>query len=202
MKTASPWPSLLSRCAVARSGRTTNARQLNVPDQYRGTAPDLPTSARREPLRRHEVAAVFQDEALQDLIKQALTNNYDMRIAASRILQAQANLGITRQPVPHPSMVHRSRERTGTQFFRTALLLAPAAIQISYIVDFWGQFRRATEALGPPCWRPNTDRTWSYHTGLPVVATYYFHVALSTISHLNTRQKRCEPTARSSSINN
>ena len=40
--------------------------------------------------------SVFQDETLQSLIKEALTNNYDMRIAAARILQASANLGITR----------------------------------------------------------------------------------------------------------
>ena len=40
--------------------------------------------------------AVFQDEALQNLIKQALQNNYDLRIAATRVLQAQANLGITK----------------------------------------------------------------------------------------------------------
>ena len=40
--------------------------------------------------------AVFQDEALQNLIKQALPNNYDLRIAATRVLQAEANLGVTR----------------------------------------------------------------------------------------------------------
>ncbi len=32
---------------------------------------------------------VFQDEALRALIKETLTNNYDMQIAASSILQAQ-----------------------------------------------------------------------------------------------------------------
>ena len=40
--------------------------------------------------------SVFPDEVLQGLIKEALTNNYDIRIAASRILQAQASLGVTR----------------------------------------------------------------------------------------------------------
>ena len=33
---------------------------------------------------------------LQALIKEALTNNYDMRVAATRVLQANANLGIVR----------------------------------------------------------------------------------------------------------
>ncbi len=40
--------------------------------------------------------SVFQDQVLQSLIKEALTNNYDIRIAASRIVQAQASLGVTR----------------------------------------------------------------------------------------------------------
>src|SRR6266481_5869949 len=33
---------------------------------------------------------VFHDEALQDLIRTALTNNYDVRIAVARIEQARA----------------------------------------------------------------------------------------------------------------
>ena len=40
--------------------------------------------------------AVYQDEALQRLIKQALHNNYDFRIAATRVLQAKANVGVTK----------------------------------------------------------------------------------------------------------
>jgi len=39
---------------------------------------------------------VFQDKQLQDLIHTALQQNYDVRIAATRILQAQAQVGITR----------------------------------------------------------------------------------------------------------
>jgi multidrug efflux system outer membrane protein len=38
----------------------------------------------------------FQDETLQLLIRTALKRNYDVRIAAARILQAGAQLGITR----------------------------------------------------------------------------------------------------------
>ena len=39
---------------------------------------------------------MFQDPQLQELIRTALQNNYDVRIAATRILEAQAQLGITR----------------------------------------------------------------------------------------------------------
>ena len=39
---------------------------------------------------------VFKDKDLQELIRTALKKNYDVRIAATRVLQAQAQLGITR----------------------------------------------------------------------------------------------------------
>jgi multidrug efflux system outer membrane protein len=38
----------------------------------------------------------FQDETLQQLIRTALQQNYDVRMAAAQILQAGAQLGITR----------------------------------------------------------------------------------------------------------
>ncbi len=54
-----------------------------MPGQYRGIAPGLGAG---ENFGEMKWQAVFQDEVLQGLIKEALTNNYDMRIAASRIL--------------------------------------------------------------------------------------------------------------------
>ena len=58
---------------------------------------------------------VFQDEALQALIKEALTNNYDIRIAATRILQANAQLGITRaNQLPYPQWRVRQSTTSAT----------------------------------------------------------------------------------------
>ena len=39
---------------------------------------------------------MFQDDELRALIRTALAGNTDVRIAASRVLQAQAVLGITK----------------------------------------------------------------------------------------------------------
>jgi outer membrane protein, multidrug efflux system len=89
---------------------------------------------------------VFQDETLRALIKEALTNNYDMQIAASRILQAQAVVGITRaNQLPNVS------GSGGVDYQRNAFALnGPTVdslgISLNYIVDFWGKFRRGTEA--------------------------------------------------------
>ena len=90
--------------------------------------------------------SVFQDEALQNLIKEALTNNYDIRIAATHIVEAQASLGVTRS-----NQLPAVNGTFGVQNQRSAAYLQSptfdtADLQLSYLADFWGQFRRATEA--------------------------------------------------------
>src|SRR6202167_2932767 len=80
----------LSGCKV---GPNYKRPTLDVPGQYRGVAPGLGTG---QPFGEMKWESVFTDEVLQNLIKEALTNNYDMRIAATRILEAQASAGVTR----------------------------------------------------------------------------------------------------------
>jgi len=90
--------------------------------------------------------AIFQDEVLQELIKEALANNYNLRIAATRILQASANLGIVRAN-QLPSLeglasetYERNLQLPGAPTFGTL------GLNFNYLVDFWGQYRRATES--------------------------------------------------------
>jgi outer membrane protein TolC len=53
---------------------------------------------------------VFQDKELQNLIRTALLRNYDVRIAATRVLQAQSQLGITR-PINCLSLCRRQHDQ-------------------------------------------------------------------------------------------
>jgi multidrug efflux system outer membrane protein len=66
---------------------------LATPDHYRDVAPDLSNQPGTQPFAEMQWETVIQDETLRALIKEALTNNYDMQIAATRILQAQAVVG-------------------------------------------------------------------------------------------------------------
>ncbi|MEI9979668.1 MAG: efflux transporter outer membrane subunit [Edaphobacter sp.] len=118
---------------------------LSTPDQYRGLAPDLGDQS-GTPFAEMKWQSVFQDKTLQELIKEALTNNYDIRIAATRIVQAEASLGVTRSN-QLPALTgtfgvqnERSAVDRGSPTFDTA------GLQLTYLVDFWGQYRRATEA--------------------------------------------------------
>src|SRR5271157_1062149 len=89
---------------------------VDVPGGYRGAAPpsqatqsgkeqkeDQSAEAAAQPPEKATQSIgdekwweVFQDKQLQELIRTALKNNYDVNIAAARILKAQAQLGITR----------------------------------------------------------------------------------------------------------
>ncbi len=133
----------LSACKV---GPNYQRPAVDVPGQYRGLAPDLGARPAGEPFGEMKWQSVFTDNTLQGLIKEALTNNYDLRIAATHILEAQANLGITRSnQLPALSgsfgvQNERSAAFPGAPTFDTA------GLQLNYLVDFWGQYRRATEA--------------------------------------------------------
>jgi outer membrane protein, multidrug efflux system len=137
---------LLSLCGC-KVGPNYKRPTLDVPGQYRGVAPNLPQQPAGGPFGEMQWAAVYQDEALQALLKEALTNNYDIRIAASRIMQAQASLGVTRaNQFPTLGGVGSIQNIQSTPLFTGAPWVDTLGLQMNYIVDFWGQYRRATEA--------------------------------------------------------
>jgi outer membrane protein, multidrug efflux system len=95
---------------------------------------------------------VYQDPVLQALIREGLANNLDVRIAAARVDQAQAVVGSTRlQQLPQLAVsAQATRQRTsryellpGTQPV-TDVFVAEGTL--SYEFDFWGKYRRASEA--------------------------------------------------------
>ena len=66
-----------------------------VPTEFRGVSRDAAV-AEAASLGDQKWWDVFRDEQLQSLIRTAIQQNYDVRIAATHVLQAQAQLGITR----------------------------------------------------------------------------------------------------------
>jgi len=86
-------PYLWLRCRA----ETIRDRAQNVPATYRGATPKEPQQPESESLGDQKWWEVFQDQQLQDLIHTALQQNYDVRIAATRILEARAQVGITRR---------------------------------------------------------------------------------------------------------
>jgi multidrug efflux system outer membrane protein len=109
-------------------------------------APQTPT----ESLGDQKWWDVFQDKQLQELIRTALQQNYDVRIAATRILQAQAQLGITRAdqfPTISGGASAVNERNPQTKIFRQFETSANQVdLSLAWELDFWGKYRRATES--------------------------------------------------------
>jgi len=153
---------VLAGCAV---GPNYKRPTVNVPVTYRGNAAEpvpstepsasepakAPTAnAAPESLGDEKWWEVFQDKELQELIRTALQNNYDVRIAAARVLEAQAQLGITRaDQLPTlgvgGGVTSQQSPKQGPipSFEITEGQLTASA---AWNLDFWGKYRRATEA--------------------------------------------------------
>jgi multidrug efflux system outer membrane protein len=92
---------------------------------------------------------VFGDPTLQSLIRTALQHNVDVQVAAARILEAQAQLGITRAD-QFPNVNGGASvfgQRSAALFFPSFTIGAMEVQATSaWDLDFWGKYRRATEA--------------------------------------------------------
>jgi multidrug efflux system outer membrane protein len=136
-----------SGCAVGPNYRKPT---VNVPPVYRGLTPDEAAQGQARSLADEKWWEVFQDEQLRELIKTALQQNYDVRIAAARILQAQAQLGITRAD-QFPTIAGSAgaiNERSPQSKFLPAFETSANQVgaSLAWDLDFWGKYRRATEA--------------------------------------------------------
>jgi multidrug efflux system outer membrane protein len=93
---------------------------------------------------------VFQDEQLQALIRTALEENYDLRVAATRILQARAQVTIARSfqfPSLDAGAAAPYDRATGGNRPPTYETFSPqGGFSVAWELDLWGRFQRATEA--------------------------------------------------------
>jgi multidrug efflux system outer membrane protein len=164
---------------------------VNVPSDYRGLPHGPGGQSGGEAFAEMKLAAVFPDEVLQSLLKEALVSNYDVRIAAARVLQAGADLGITRANQLPTVNVAGGIQNQRMQPFSGNVTAGAVALQASWILDFWGQFRRATEAA-----RANLLAT-QYGAGLvritliSAVANAYFQLRAFD-SQLDTSERTLE----------
>ena len=117
---------------------------------------------------------VFQDPQLQELIRTALKQNYDLLIATERINQARAEVAVTRSSLfPQVSTTadfsggREGNFQTKSNFLN---LTADAAFQL----DLFGKLRRATEAARAQLLATEDARQTVILTLVSDVASDYF----------------------------
>jgi multidrug efflux system outer membrane protein len=137
---------ILAGCVV---GPNYKRPSIDAPVVYRGDgqSPFGPAGS----LGNEKWSEVFQDPVLQQLIRTALQQNYDVRIAASRVVQAQAQLGITRaNQFPTASVGAQAfserNPKTSSAFPSYEVKAGELDLSVIWNLDFWGKYRRQTEA--------------------------------------------------------
>jgi outer membrane protein, multidrug efflux system len=154
-----------------------------IPDTYRGAVAPEPAAGNAESIGDQAWWDVFQDDQLQELIRTALQQNLDLRIAATRILQAQAQLGITRADqfptVDAGAATSRSRvAKTVVPVQRDPYQNSDFQLTagVAWEIDFWGRFRRATEAARASLLASEWGRRAVATSLVSQVASAYFEV--------------------------
>ncbi len=136
---------LLSGCLMGPKYRRPAA---NVPPSYRAASPEQTTASS---LGNEQWWQVYQDPVLAELIHKALAQNYDVRLAAARILEAQAQLGIIRSnQFPSASVgsdiFSQQNAKISNQFPAYQVNAGELNLGVIWNLDFWGKYRRQTEA--------------------------------------------------------
>ncbi len=167
---------LLTSCRV---GPKYTKPGVDIPGEYRGLTSVASQTAEAVPLGDRKWTEIFQDEQLQSLIQTALQQNFDMRIAAVRILQAEAQLGITR--ADQLPMVAGTAEMSTLRISRSRFpefsnSQGGLGLAVAWEMDFWGKFRRATEAARASLLMSEWARRAVTSTLIADVSTAYFHL--------------------------
>jgi multidrug efflux system outer membrane protein len=127
---------------------------VDTPSQFRAAATETTDLAATNSLGNLDWWQVMHDPQLQSYIAEALTNSWDIQIAAARVLQAEAAARVTRsQFMPTVGAgADWTTARTSENGPSGALpdpqqeFVSVYGAMAGYEVDFWGRIRRANEA--------------------------------------------------------
>jgi len=136
--------SVLAGCTV---GPNYHKPAVQVPTAYHDANDNAQTQAQAASFADLPFWQVFQDSVLQDLIRQALKQNYDLQTATERITQARAQLKITRSnQYPQVSVTGYGTDERAFSGFPFKTKYATYAGDATFQLDLFGQLRRATES--------------------------------------------------------
>jgi multidrug efflux system outer membrane protein len=154
---------------------------VDVPVAHRGIEQENAGKTDSASLADQKWWELFQDQQLQQLLRTAIEQNYDVRIAAVRLLEAQAQLGITRSnQFPQASAgAAANTQRSPAQSVRPGAFNSSAgqlSLSAAWELDFWGKFRKATEAARANLLASEWARQQVISTLVSNVATAYFQL--------------------------
>ncbi|HVY06115.1 MAG TPA: efflux transporter outer membrane subunit [Burkholderiales bacterium] len=131
---------------------------MTVGPDYKRPQTDLPEQWPGE-VASESISAMwwkgFGDPVLDRMIDDALVHNLDLRVAIARVDEARAELGIARAD-QYPAVTANASASRNRVSQESIITVPPgvnpkyndyqATINASWEIDFWGKYRRATEA--------------------------------------------------------
>jgi len=157
---------------------------VKTPDQFRGVEPGA--GSNQVSIGDLQWFEVFKDPELQKLVRTAMTENYDLRVAVVRINAARANLGLARSD-QFPQF-EAGADLTTTRSSRNGQL-APSGVGgktrsvgsvllnlLTFELDVWGRLRQQTKAAHAELRASEEDRKAVMTTVVGDVATGYFNL--------------------------
>jgi outer membrane protein, multidrug efflux system len=173
----------LSGCAV---GPNYQRPPVDTPAGYRTAASDTSPPAGAQSLGDLGWWEVFQDAQLKAYITEALANSWDIKIAAARVLQAEARVRITRSQFM-PTVGVGGDLLTARASERGPVTIPPGvdpqheygdvfASMAAYEVDLWGRIRRADEAARARLLATEAAQQTVRQTLVAQVATTYLNL--------------------------
>ena len=141
--------SILAGCILAVGcavGPNYHRPTVQTPATFRDTNAGTPVDAQTSSYADLPWWQVFQDPQLQELIRTALKQNYDLRIATERINSARAEVVVTRSSL-FPQVSTGANFTGGKEYnFQTRYNFLTLTADAAFQLDFFGKLRRATEA--------------------------------------------------------
>lgn len=123
--------------------------ELAMPTAYRAAEAGI-SPAGDESFGELEWSSIFTDPELRELIRTALAQNYDVRVAAARILQARSQVTIAASPsfptfegsidAPYGRYTGSDRPSPDSSF------QPQAGFGVGWELDFWGRYVRSTQS--------------------------------------------------------
>lgn len=122
-----------------------------VPPAFRGADNAEISSSPQSSLGDQQWSQVFHEPELQTLIRTALENNFDLRVAAERVLEAEAQVRITHaQQFPQITL---GGSGVGAEFpnnlgssISSPIEFGSYNVSAAWTPDFWGIYRKQTQA--------------------------------------------------------
>ncbi|MCX7010362.1 MAG: efflux transporter outer membrane subunit [Kiritimatiellaeota bacterium] len=177
-----------------------------VGPDYRRCGVDVPASFRGGPAERPSASLadvawwdLFQDETLNQLIRAALTNNYDLRIAIARVEQARAVETQVRSGL-FPAAGYQGDATRGKNALQGKAAVNEGqtvsaflgTLNVAWELDLWGRLRRLDEAAQAQ-WLASVEARRGVELSLvAAVAQAYFELL-----ELDALRENAERTAQS-----